>query len=185
MNMKILLALALACVLVAPGISAVSAAIFQFNDVDRAAGTVGEGHPDKPKVSLGKLDFYPAFESKAGLVTPRNVYVWVPDDYTKSKEYAVMYMSDGQNLFDPEKMFNHQAWEVDDVFGGLLEEGKIQDCIVVGVANVDPGLYRRGRGQCRPHKNAGVLPAGCGRPLLPGIESIREEYADGGGRTPG
>ena len=117
-------------------LSAVSAAIFRFNDVDRTAGTVGEGHPDKPKVSLGKLDFYPAFESKAGLVTPRNVYVWVPDDYTKSKEYAVMYMSDGQNLFDPEKMFNHQAWEVDDVFGGLLEEGKIQDCIVVGVANV-------------------------------------------------
>ena len=117
-------------------LSAVSAAIFQFNDVDRTVGTVGEGHPDKPKVTVGKLDFYPAFESKSGLVTPRNVYVWVPDDYTKDKEYAVMYMSDGQNLFDPDKMFNHQAWEVDDVFGALLEEGKIQDCIVVGVANV-------------------------------------------------
>ena len=117
-------------------LSAVSAAIFRFNDADKTAGTVGEGHPEKPKVTAGKLDFYPAFESKSGLVTPRNVYVWVPDDYTKNKEYAVMYMSDGQNLFDPEKMFNHQAWEVDDVFSALLEEGKIQDCIVVGVANV-------------------------------------------------
>ena len=117
-------------------LSAVSAAIFQFDDADKTAGTVGEGHPDKPKVSAGKLDFYPAFESKSGLVTPRNVYVWVPDDYTKNKEYAVVYMSDGQNLFDPEKMFNHQSWEVDEVFGALQEEGKIQDCIVVGVANV-------------------------------------------------
>ncbi|MBR5724589.1 MAG: hypothetical protein IKX62_04355 [Bacteroidales bacterium] len=116
-------------------LSAVSAAIFAFGDVDKTAGTVGDGHPDKPAVSVGKLDFYPAFESKSGLVIPRNVYVWVPDDYSKNKKYAVVYMSDGQNLFDPEKMFNHQEWRVDEVFGGLLEEGRIQDCIVVGVAN--------------------------------------------------
>ena len=114
-------------------LSAVSAAIFRFDDVDKTAGTVGEGHPDKPKVSVGKLDFYPDF--KSNLVSPRNVYVWVPDDYTKNKTYAVVYMSDGQNLFDPEKMFNHQEWCVDEVFGGLLEEEKIQNCIVVGVAN--------------------------------------------------
>ena len=100
---------------------------------DPSAGTVGDGHPDKPKVSVGKLDFYPEFES--GFVTPRNVYVWLPDNYSRSKKYAVVYMSDGQNLFDPEKMFNHQEWCVDEVFGRLLEEGRIQNCIVVGVAN--------------------------------------------------
>ena len=103
--------------------------------VDKVAGTVGDGDPDKPKVSVGKLDFYPAFESPSGLVTPRNVYVWVPDDYSKAKKYDVVYMSDGQNLFDAEKMFNHQEWCVDEVFGGLLAEGKIRNCIVVGVAN--------------------------------------------------
>ena len=103
--------------------------------IDKAAGTAGDGNPDKPRVSVGKLDFYPAFESKAGLVTPRNVYVWLPANYSKSKRYAVVYMSDGQNLFDAEKMFNHQEWRVDEVFGALLEEGSIQDCIVVGVAN--------------------------------------------------
>ena len=103
--------------------------------VDKTAGTVGDGHPDKPKVSVGKLDFYPAFESPSGLVMPRNVYVWLPDNYSKGKRYAVVYMSDGQNLFDPEKMFNHQEWRVDEVFGSLLEDGKIRNCIVVGVAN--------------------------------------------------
>lgn len=116
-------------------ISAVSAAILQFPGERGVAGTVGDGHPDKPRVSVGKLDFYPAFESKSGLVTPRNVYVWLPEDYTPAKKYAVVYMSDGQNLFDPEKMFNHQEWRVDEVFGGLQAAGKIQDCIVVGVAN--------------------------------------------------
>lgn len=103
--------------------------------VNRTVGTAGDGHPDKPQVSVGKLDFYPAFESKSGLVTPRNVYVWLPDNYSPRKKYAVVYMSDGQNLFDAGKMFNHQEWCVDEVFGGLIGEGRIQDCIVVGVAN--------------------------------------------------
>lgn len=43
--------------------------------VDKTAGTVGDGNPDKPNVSVGKLDFYPNFESPSGLITPRNVYV--------------------------------------------------------------------------------------------------------------
>ncbi len=103
--------------------------------IDKTAGTVGDGHPDKPQVSAGKLDFYPNFESKSGLVTPRNVYVWLPADYAKHKKYAVVYMSDGQNLFDAEKMFNHQEWCVDEVFGELSEASRIQNCIVVGVAN--------------------------------------------------
>ena len=103
--------------------------------IDKTAGTVGDGHPDKPNVSVGKLDFYPEFESPSGLVSARNVYVWLPSDYSKGKKYSVVYMSDGQNLFDAEKMFNHQEWKVDETFGRLLEEKKIQNCIVVGVAN--------------------------------------------------
>ena len=119
------------------GILTVAAAtIFLFSSccADKTAGTVGDGNPDKPKVTKGKLDFYPAFESPSGLVTPRNIYVWLPDDYSKGRKYSVVYMSDGQNLFDPEKMFNNQEWCVDEVFGTLIEEGKIQNSIVVGVA---------------------------------------------------
>ena len=103
--------------------------------IDKKAGNVGDGHPDKPNVSVGKLDFDPEFESPSGLVSARNVYVWLPSDYSKGKKYSVVYMSDGQNLFDAEKMFNHQEWKVDETFGRLLEEKKIQNCIVVGVAN--------------------------------------------------
>ena len=98
--------------------------LFTSCGIDKTAGTVGDGNPEKPNVSVGKLDFYPNFESESGLVTPRNVYVWLPENYSKSKKYAVLYMSDGQNLFDPEKMFNHQEWRVDEVVGGLLEEGR-------------------------------------------------------------
>lgn len=111
--------------------------IFAFSSciVDKTAGTIGDGNPDKPKISAGRLDFYPNFESPSGLVTARNVYVWLPEDYSRFKRYSVIYMSDGQNLFDPEKMFNHQEWCVDEVVSKLLEEGKIENCIVVGIAN--------------------------------------------------
>ena len=108
--------------------------LFTACRADETAGTVGDGDPNKPNVSVGKLDFYANFESPSGLITPRNVYVWLPEDYSRSKKYAVIYMSDGQNLWDAEKMFNHQEWQVDEVVGGLLAEGKIQNCIVVGVA---------------------------------------------------
>lgn len=114
-----------------------AAALFLITScgIEKTAGTIGDGNAGKPGVSVGKLDFYPSFESKSGLITPRNVYVWVPDDYSKSRKYDVVYMSDGQNLFDPEKVFNHQEWRVDEVFGGLLKEGRIRNCIVVGVAS--------------------------------------------------
>lgn len=91
--------------------------------IDKTAGTVGDGHPDKPNVSVGKLDFYPEFESPSGLVSARNVYVWLPSDYSKGKKYSVVYMSDGQNLFDAEKMLKEAGWDdehfVSKVFPGL------------------------------------------------------------------
>lgn len=102
---------------------------------DNSVGTIGDGNPQKPHVSMGKLDFYPDFKSPSGLIMPRNVYVWVPENYSKQKKYSVVYMSDGQNLFDAEKMFNHQEWCVDEVFGELISDGKIKNCIVVGIAS--------------------------------------------------
>ena len=82
-----------------------------------------------------KYEIFHKDAAASGLVSARNVYVWLPSDYSKGKKYSVVYMSDGQNLFDAEKMFNHQEWKVDETFGRLLEEKKIQNCIVVGVAN--------------------------------------------------
>ena len=59
-------------------VAATALLLFTSCGVDKLAGTVGDGNPDKPNVSEGKMDFYPAFESASGLVTPRNVYVWLP-----------------------------------------------------------------------------------------------------------
>lgn len=86
-----------------------------------------------PKVTSGKLVRIENFQSK--YVTPRNIDIWFPENYDSNKKYAVLYMHDGQALYDSTTTWNNQAWDVDDVSELLLEEGKIKDYIVVGIWN--------------------------------------------------
>ena len=65
----------------------------------------------------------------------RNIDVWLPDGYDRSKKYAVLYMHDGQMLFDSTTNWNHQEWGIDETIGRLIKEIKIKDCIVVGIWN--------------------------------------------------
>ena len=86
-----------------------------------------------PKVIAGSIKRHENFYSK--FVTARNVDVWLPDGYTSQKKYNVLYMHDGQMLFDSSSTWTHSAWEMDDVISALLQEGKIQDVIVMGIWN--------------------------------------------------
>lgn len=85
------------------------------------------------KVVAGSIDLYENFASK--YVSPRNIEVWLPEGYNAKKKYAVLYMQDGQMLFDATTTWNKQAWDVDDVATKLLKEGKLTDFIVVGIWN--------------------------------------------------
>jgi len=85
------------------------------------------------KVTSGKVIRFENFKSKN--IDARNVDVWLPDGYTNKEKYAVLYMHDGQSLFDAESSWNKQAWEVDEVSGKLIAEGKTQKFIVVGIWN--------------------------------------------------
>ncbi len=53
---------------------------------------------------------------------PRNVDVWVPENYDRSKKYAVIYMHDGQMLFDSTITWNHQEWMVDETLTRLMNK---------------------------------------------------------------
>ena len=90
-------------------------------------------------VSLGQLVEYPGFNSS--IVTPRDVFVWLPSDYSPKEKYDVLYMHDGQMLFDANTTWNKQEWGIDEVVGKLLNEKKIKPCIVVGVANIPEARY--------------------------------------------
>ncbi|TNE49819.1 MAG: T9SS type A sorting domain-containing protein [Bacteroidetes bacterium] len=69
----------------------------------------------------------------------RRVWVYLPPDYqSTTKKYPVMYMQDGQNLFDPVTSFSGE-WEVDESLDELSAEGDY-GCIVVGIDN--GGVHR-------------------------------------------
>ncbi len=97
------------------------------------------GAQELPDLIFGRVERLEMFQTK--LVEPRNVDVWLPDNYDVAKSYAVVYMHDGQMLFDGSKTWNKTAWEADDTFGRLLQNGEIKDCIIVGIWNVPERRY--------------------------------------------
>ncbi len=86
-----------------------------------------------PKVTSGKIEHLDNF--KSSFVDARNIDVWLPDNYSEKEKYAVLYMHDGQMLFDNNITWNKQAWEVDETAGSLNAEGKTKKFIVVGIWN--------------------------------------------------
>lgn len=86
-----------------------------------------------PNTSAGKVSRIIEFPSK--YVNKRNVDIWLPDNYSSEKKYAVLYMHDGQMLFDSTTTWNKQEWKVDEVATELMNSNKTKDFIVVGIWN--------------------------------------------------
>jgi predicted alpha/beta superfamily hydrolase len=86
-----------------------------------------------PRVVSGKIERIESFQSK--YISSRNIDIWLPENYSDSTKYAVLYMHDGQMLYDPGQSWNNQAWDIDDVASELLLKNKVKDFIVVGIWN--------------------------------------------------
>ncbi|HQV86196.1 MAG: alpha/beta hydrolase [Chitinophagaceae bacterium] len=86
-----------------------------------------------PSVSSGTLKRHESFYSH--YITARHIDVWLPEGYSVTRKYSVIYMHDGQMLFDSATTWNKQTWDADDVITKLLQENKINDVIVVGIWN--------------------------------------------------
>ena len=66
----------------------------------------------------------------------RNRKIWIylpPDYYTTTKTYPVLYMEDGQNLFDNITSFSGE-WQIDETLNALFSQGNY-GAIVVGIDN--------------------------------------------------
>ncbi|MBB4637648.1 alpha/beta hydrolase [Longimicrobium terrae] len=76
-----------------------------------------------------------------GLYSPqleneRDVLVYLPPSYGRTaRRYPVLYMHDGQNLFDRATSFGDE-WEVDQTLESAADEGL--EAIVVGLPNIGP-----------------------------------------------
>jgi enterochelin esterase-like enzyme len=65
---------------------------------------------------------------------PRQITVWLPPGYDDGQaRYPVLYMHDGQNLFDDSSAGSKGEWGVDEAVARLAAEGRIRPAIVVGV----------------------------------------------------
>lgn len=91
-----------------------------------------------PSVAYGRIVRLPDMSSTE--LGPRHVDVWLPPGYGSNKSYDVLYMHDGQMLFDSTQTWNKQEWMVDEIMGRLIGEKRIRPAIVVGIWN--NGIYR-------------------------------------------
>jgi len=73
----------------------------------------------------------------------RPVIVLLPPGYREETErrYPVLYMHDGQNLFDASTSFIGAEWGVDEAANRLIEEGQIEPLIIVGIYNTSNRAY--------------------------------------------
>jgi enterochelin esterase-like enzyme len=85
---------------------------------------------------LGRLVYWTDVRSSY-LRPTRHVEIWLPPGYdtAASTRYPVLYMSDGQNLFDPRIANTGVDWGVDEAVVRLVQRGVIPPIIVVGVWN--------------------------------------------------
>lgn len=89
--------------------------------------------PPLQKVSSGKVDRVNIYSNE--LEDTITVDVWTPENYDADRKegYPVIYMHDGQNLFDNTTTFNHQSWEMDSVTDNLINRGLIEAPVIVGI----------------------------------------------------
>jgi predicted alpha/beta superfamily hydrolase len=108
--------------------------------VDVAVATWVDGGKAVPgRVTLsGLLQQHKKFHSSE-LNNERTIIVYLPPGYedasNQATRYPVLYMQDGQNLFDESTSFAGIEWKVDEAAQRLIAEGKIEPLIIVGIYN--------------------------------------------------
>lgn len=92
---------------------------------------------EAPKHTLtGNIQQHPAFASRL-LRNKRDVLVYLPTGYRRSprRRYPVLYLHDGQNVFDAATSFGGVEWSADESAERLTTQGLLEPLIIVAVAN--------------------------------------------------
>ncbi len=105
---------------------------------------------------VGTLKILPDFHSPQ-LNNHRPVVVYLPPSYSHSdRRYPVIYMQDGQNLFDRAASFAGQEWQVDETLERLSGEGV--EAIVVGIYHAgEERIHEYSPFQWHTHEGRGDL----------------------------
>lgn len=86
-----------------------------------------------PDLTEGRVVSWPALDG--GAAGPMTVWIWLPPEYdqARAKRFPVLYMHDGQNLFDKKLTGYNQEWQMDEAIPRLVRQGDLRSWIVVGV----------------------------------------------------
>jgi predicted alpha/beta superfamily hydrolase len=86
----------------------------------------------------GVVEHFPF--ASAILGNERQITVYLPPGYRdrQDRRYPVLYMMDGQNLFDPHRSFAGDTWRVSQTADEAIGERKVEPMIVVGVDHAGP-----------------------------------------------
>ena len=83
----------------------------------------------------------------------RFLRVWLPPGYdhdeNSGRRYPVLYLNDGQNLFEPSTSFTGVEWGVDETADRLIREKVIPPMIIVGIDNAGRERFR----EYMPHRS--------------------------------
>ena len=88
----------------------------------------------------GIVQPHPQFESRI-LRNRRDVLVYLPPGYRRvgRRRYPVLYLHDGQNVFDAATSFAGVEWGVDETAQRLIRKNLIEPIIIVAIANTGEG----------------------------------------------
>jgi predicted alpha/beta superfamily hydrolase len=89
----------------------------------------------------GDFQLHRGFHSRH-LPDDRDIIVYLPPGYRieSGRRYPVLYLHDGQNVFDTETAFLGQEWQADETAEALIRAREIEPLIMVGIYNT--GLNR-------------------------------------------
>jgi predicted alpha/beta superfamily hydrolase len=108
----------------------------------------------------------------------RLLRVWLPPDYDKGggTRYPVLYLNDGQNLFEASTAFGGVHWQVGETATRLIGEKKIRPLIIVGIDNTGKNRAReylpyKSRDPKVPVVQGTLYPKFLKREVMPLVES--------------
>ncbi|MBW3624132.1 MAG: hypothetical protein KY468_12060 [Armatimonadetes bacterium] len=135
--------------------------------------------PGRPHTLTGSFRVHENFRSRF-LPTARTLRVYLPPGYGSNpkKRYPVLYMHDGQNLFDGATAFlPGQEWRVDETAQSLIEAGEVEPLLIVGIYNAGVERINEYTPMKDPRRNIGGKADLYGRMIVEEIKPfIDREY---------
>lgn len=151
------------------GAAAINDTVLNWTDKKAAA---------KKHTLTGTLKYHRGFSSRI-LKNKRSLLVWLPDSYAaaKSRRYPVIYMHDGQNVFDGATSFMGAEWEADEAAAALANGKPPLEAIIVGIDNNADRVD-----EYTPHRDA-ALGGGKGRDYAEFVVKEVKPFIDAHYRT--